>query len=166
MSGYIIYKFIKKYNCLNSEKILLRPNSENIVLSSEIFLFHKNYVTESELFKLKAPSEFFFQLVEIQIKSFEQFYNKNCYIKNLKKIFIYVCKENTNLISKFKEWFSSNHLCNEHRIFLLDFLILLLIRKNCTWTKEWMIKNEKNVQSIKRKNLTEISSKKLKIIKK
>lgn len=56
---------------------------------------------------------------------------------------IELCIEETNKVEELKDWFSANDDCYSHRVFLLDFLILILLRKHCIWWTEKIIEKEK-----------------------
>jgi hypothetical protein len=164
--GYVAYKVIKKFNCEMCKSTMVKDDDGEMSLTSEQFLLNKNYVTWSNNFHLKDPTDRFFLINQIHISVFEDYFKNNSHNKNLKKEIISLCHAKTASNSELNEWFLPDNSCADHRNYALDFLILILLRKNVTWTKDQMIKSMDTKRTKKRSTTKDVSSKKLKIIKK
>lgn len=126
-SGYIAYKMknnIQFENCENAtidvDNILDMPN--------EYFIGFKSY-NSATFSGLKCPTNTFFSFCSTQIEVFKRFFKLNIYKDSIKQHLVCKAIEETNI--KFLEWFSGE--CREHEIQILDFLMLVLIRKTCHW---------------------------------
>lgn len=80
---------------------------------------------------LQSPSDLFFEISTLQILIYAEFFAKKLYIKNIKNEIVNKCIETTQ--SKYPDWFDMSNPCYEHRLKVLDFLVLVLLRKNCLW---------------------------------
>ena len=138
--GYNIFKLQKKYSCQKCDNDFLKPGDEILSLKTEHFIFHTNLGTNSDLYNLKVPSDNFFNVTKIHINIFDQYFGKNFYEKNIKSNIKTLCIKKTTETVEFKEWFSKNGACYQHRLYFLDSLLLLLLKKNAIWLKQKLIK--------------------------
>lgn len=169
--GFVIFKFLKQISCNNCKQIIMKDCNEKLSLRSELFLFHKNYDNQSHLNKLTPPSDLFFEISVDHIKIFDKLFFENCHQKGIKKYILDECINFSNSKEKCEEWFNLSHPCYHHRKHLLDYLILLLIRKNSVWFKQKILKdnivtkNFKKGENVKRKaDPHSPKSKKMKIL--
>ena len=156
--GYVAFKFFQRNSCTYCAQILLKPNnSESLEIESEYFLFAKEYDSNKEMCKLKAPTNYFFQIISEHLNVFDKYFEKNYFVKNIFEHIIKICTEQT------PDWFSIDSRCYQHKILILHMLIRLMLRKNSIWLKENIIKCTNSKTKIKTRNSKK--SKKLKIIK-
>lgn len=141
--GYTIFKCLGRTYCQYCEtKWVKKDNDANITITSEYFIFMKNYVSNKNFGSLRAPTELLFDLCKPHIQIFEETFNEHCNAKKLKQLIIDRCIHYSNGNSKYKYWFCSTNPCSEHNYKLLDFLILVLLRKHTKWFYEKKLENK------------------------
>lgn len=128
--GYVIYKLIHKSQCEMCNQLMVKSD-EQLLLPSEYLIKSRNYLTPSEELYLKNPTDYFFELSYIHIKIFELNFKENIHKKNILQFLLEKCIDATNRNPKYLEWFTGS--CKDHKIKTLKFLLLVLIRKNCSW---------------------------------
>lgn len=142
--GFILHKLDLKYKCELCENCMKRVG-ETISLEdkSELFLFHKNFSSNSDFGKLTAPTEYFFQVMKFNYNIFVKIITTSPNIKCLKETIknkgIALTKESL----EFREWFEENNICFQHRINALDYFIEILLKKHCQWETEKIILQKK-----------------------
>lgn len=125
--GYVENWFSKKVDCNSCRTYLTKLNESDVY--RDFFIKQKNY--ENTIVGLKTPSDVFFDVCTVQINYFSRNF-KNCiHIRNIKSTFKSNLIDETN--KHFQFWFDTSSECYDHRLQILDFLILVLIRKNCYW---------------------------------
>lgn len=97
-----------------------------------------------------SETDFFFSLSELFVSTFDAYFQSNCHSKQLKKQLFDQCVANTKNNKKFENWFDIDHPCFSHRKEILDFFLLVLIRKNCIWLLE-KLKTEKKQKTSNRR---------------
>lgn len=146
--GYVACKIIKKLKCVGCEHNYLKPN-DIMEVPSEYLIHHKNYYKdESDLGKLKAPTDCFFEICKAQIYMFGSMFYKKYHIKNFKKHIVKLCINNTRI--KFPDFYNDQNPCCEHNKSTLNFMILVLIRKHCSWLAEKY--NKRNYEKTRNPN--------------
>lgn len=106
---------------------------ESVLLSEKLIML-KNYFDVSDFTGLSNISDQFFKICRLHILIFANFFKKHSHINNIKETIKKMCIDATNDHNQFKDWFSDNNNCKSHRLIALDFLILVLLRKNCAWS--------------------------------
>ena len=144
-AGYLLYKVIKRFNC-DACADLLKPDLETLS-SSEFLILNKEYGYVNKNLKLKAPIDYFFNLIKIHFNTFQRIFTTKPHISNLKRNLITACVSVTAKSDGYADWFSESHDCLKHREYMLNAFLLILIRKNCQWLTEKIIgkvSNSKN----------------------
>lgn len=131
-TGYVAHKILKTNNCCSCRNNLIKLD-DKIEMKSENFLFYKNYTKNSQFGSLHAPTEFFFRISKLHIDIFSNIFKKQPQIYNIKQYISEVCLMRTNACESFNSWFSKDNPCYEHNCKILDFTILVLLRKHCKW---------------------------------
>lgn len=165
--GYAISKVI--INRLGCENCLLETTKkgENSALPSEAFILSKNY--SSDTVYLQLPSDSFMEICMQHFEVYETIFKNHMHICNIKKTIFDACMLKTKDTNP--EWFSETDCCFEHRKAILDFLLLVLLRKNCTFKIKNLNSTYSNKISSNKPSTSKISSsktparRKLKIIK-
>ena len=130
--GYSIFKVaMNKYDCKDCQSVMIKNRTELLSLPSEFLITNKNYGTDFEKMALQPPSDKLFAICSAHFKIFDNFFKNQLHILNLKRATVETCMQATN--KQDPEWFSEKHPCFLHRKALLDFMILVLLRKNCLW---------------------------------
>lgn len=139
-SGFVLHRLLPKINCTTCEKNFQKQNEE-INAPSECLIKNKNFYCNSDL-KLKAPTDLFFNYLSKCINIFKVVWEKKCFEKNIKEHVIENCKKmlhkEQNII------FNESNECFQHVLKILDYTVLVLIRKHASWTCAKIIKNKKN----------------------
>lgn len=149
--GYIQFKMEKKTKCEDCTKSL--SGSKEFCAERDAFIRNKNYRKDG-VGGLQQPSPQFFEVCCFQVQYFKSHFKKAFFIKKLKQYFTKKIIAETN--AKYPEWFAKEGQCYEHRVSILDFLLLVLIRKNSKWLlEEKMIckRDTKNRKKIKKNNM-------------
>lgn len=123
--GYVAFKVGPKINC-ETCCARIKKSDEVISAPSELFLFQKNYSRNSDFGNLNAPSDQFFEISKKHILVFDSIFSGSPDIKHIREKIVEKCKKATN------EWFS-NDSCLDHKMKLVEFLVLVLLRKKCSW---------------------------------
>lgn len=134
-SGYCCYKLFKtmKEPCQNCAQTLIKTD-KTLTENSEFLIHHKAYLnSETDFGKLFPPSNNFFEICKLQTNVFENIYSNSPEIINIKSQIVSMCIKETELFCS--EWFE-DPICGEHRLKVLSFMILVLLRKNCIWTSK------------------------------
>ncbi|CAD7001865.1 unnamed protein product [Ceratitis capitata] len=97
----------------------------DLQLHSEDLIKSKNYKEDSDL-RLVNPADRVFDVCRLQIRYYVQLFEKYSMILMLDAI-----KDKTE--EQFPQWFSEVDGCREHRVKLLEFLIIVLLYKNARW---------------------------------
>ena len=126
--GYVAHKINNKIQCELCCKDLTKPSPDDHMHREELI---KQKSFHGTINGLKYPTNEFFNVCKLQIEFFKQTFKSNFHMRDIKHMYKSKCIEITN--SKYPEWFSENCRCKEHRIKYLDFLLLILIRKNGAW---------------------------------
>lgn len=107
-------------------------NDEILEAPSEYLIFNKNYCEEFDVGKLKAPTDTFFTICEEKIQIFSKIWREypHIYIQNI---------TNSN-----KDFYNIENPCLDHNKMALNIMVLVLIRKHCTWLAEKYIKRKYN----------------------
>lgn len=142
--GYVLFKCLPKINCEQCTIRLIKQLSINEeVQPSEYLIAAKKY----NKCNLQNPSDYFLEVCTFHISIFQQIFKKSVHERNLKQKILNLCIQETNNSIKYSSYFKDG--CEPHKVQILDFLLLVLIRKNLTW----MIKENKGRQcSVKTKN--------------
>lgn len=132
--GFAIFQTSSKINCSLCDTIMKR-SGEIIKLqkTSETFLFHKNYSKNSDFGSITAPTDQFFQICKLHVNIFKNYIANRPHIKNIRKQIVETCVSETNRHSEFFFWFSDENICKDHYIKILDYIILILLKKYCVW---------------------------------
>lgn len=136
--GYLIQRVLKKFNCVNCALTLVKEN-DYLECNSELLIKYRNYMNDT-FGKLQTPSQTFFELCSRQINQFEAFFKRNAHIIGVKQDIVNILQAND------QEFYNKFDLCFEHRMFLLNLMILILLRKHSKWHME-SIKNEQRGQA-------------------
>lgn len=129
--GYVAFRILPRLNCDLCNKFV-KTDGEELTSSTELFLFYKNYSTKTDFGSLKAPSEEFFNICREHVAVFRTVFEESPQLDGIKAHIVEKCKIKT------PEWFSDP--CSDHKNTLLDFLLLVLLRKHCLWRvqkKRW-----------------------------
>jgi len=102
---------------------------------------------------LKAPSDYFYNLIKIHFGVFKKYFDRKPDIFNLKKKIMQVCILSTEKIDVYSDWSSHTNTCYEHRRHLLNQFTLLLIRKNCKWLTDKIASQSSNRNNKKERKL-------------
>lgn len=160
-AGYVLFKMQQRIPCNSCKQIMVK--NENLMYApSELLIHYKNYSKENGDFGgLLPPTDVFFEICELHVTIFDQFFQSNAHVKNLKQKLVEMCINETEKNNKFEFWFDKNNNCHAHRVAILDFLLLVLIRKSCTWLLEKL--NSKKKKTISKEEISS-SNKRLKIL--
>lgn len=143
--GYVACKILRKIKCSRCENIFIKTD-EILEAPSEYLISNKNYGDENNFCKLKAPTDYYFKISKEQIYLFSRMFSERAEMKDLKKNIVQLCIANTSITCK--DLYVEQNPCHEHNKTALNFMILVLIRKHCTWLAEKHIqKNYKNVRN-------------------
>lgn len=88
-----------------------------------------------------------------KIKIFKQEFSSVAHINNIKKHIKDKCMEDVQKI--YPVWYDENNECFDHRLRLLDLMILILLRKNCKWLMHLFI-DKKRKHHTKNQKLTNL----------
>lgn len=110
--------------------VLFNTDTKQCCTKIGALLKQKNYSLDGSG-GLQQPSTIFYSICCLQIAHFKENFSKNYFIKNIKKSFVQNVIKLTN--KTFPDWFQISHECYSHRVELLKFVLLVLIRKNCKW---------------------------------
>lgn len=110
---------------------IIKP-SQILTYPSEMYIHTKNYESESDFGSLCAPSDLFFEVCKIHIKVLEKLFSTNKAMKNIKKVIIQQSIECTNS-TIYSFWFDEKSACYNHRLEILNLLVLILLRKHSAW---------------------------------
>lgn len=157
--GYVVFKVLKLINCEKCKNELIK--SEELSTSSELLIYHKNYNKNSQA-GLVPPSDNFYKICKVHLMVFSTYVQKNITAKNIKNNIIKLCINSTNKHKTFCNWFSENDEHYQHKLKLLNFFILVLLRKMCLWA---IGKNQTNKSGLIRSNKINPNCEKLKILK-
>lgn len=128
--GFILYKILPKIGCKECFSHLTNSSS-TISKPSESLIFHKNFSQNSDFGSLYNPSEICFDVFNLHFDIFKRIFDKSPEIKNIKKTIESKCVSETE--SVFKNWFLEENICTEHRMKLMNYAILVLVRKHCAF---------------------------------
>lgn len=131
-AGYCYRKLMNTLKTPCEECTNAMVDTSSSVKLSNILIEMKQYSNCPDDKKLIRPSDLFFQICLNQVNIFWKLFKEKPTLKNFKSIILDKCIEDTNM--KYPEWFDQNHQCYNHHLKILDFMLLVLIRKNCKWT--------------------------------
>lgn len=150
--GYSIFTVIfKRLKCNLCASTMVKTNTD-LSLNSEQLILQKDYKKRTDSLVLKCPSDYFFSICEIHFHIYQKIFNNYLHTSDIKKKIIQLCINKTNEV--YPEWFSEKCPCLEHKKAILNFLILVLLRKNCTWKIKKEVEN-KIFHHNRLKNLTQ-----------
>lgn len=134
-TGYVVFKLFKRVKCsICSQNMEKTPNDS--YTESELHLFNKTISGEWNNTNLRWPSDKFFEICKLHVSIFSNFINtnNNSTVNNIRSTLINLCVDATNN-SKFNNWFreTEGSDCKSHHKLALEFLLLVLLRKNCSW---------------------------------
>lgn len=133
--GYIAFHFFKRIDCKNCYTQLVKEGEEiTLSHSSEFLIFYRNYTNNSDFGNLKAPTDAYFEMCKIFLYVFKVMYNESPEMRNIKETIKRKCIEQVAGYEHFSNWFSSENPCREHYCEILDFFLLILLRKHAQWT--------------------------------
>lgn len=132
-SRYFCGYIAKASSCDNCRSLLIKEN-EQLTVPSELFIYEKNYSSDSDFGKLNAPSDIFFNVCKIHIKVFENIFRNNKKQIQIRKFIVEQCIKCTNESTDYSLWFDINNECYVHKTELLNKLIKVLLFKHCKWT--------------------------------
>lgn len=139
--GYVAFKVISKIKCNQCEE-LMRKTDEVITCPSELLIFARNYSSNSDFGNLYAPSDTLFNICKIHVAVFQDVFQHQMQIINIKQQIIAECKRITEKDEEYNLWFDEKSECFNHRMAILEFLILVLLRKHCYWATQKHIKSK------------------------
>lgn len=122
--GYVAFKIIPKLDCRKCEQ-KLRKLDEVLTAPSELFIFFKNYQSLTSFGNLVAPSDALMNVCKKHILIFHKIFKDEPHKVGIKAYMIESCKSAT------PEWFDGE--CCNHKLEILNFLLLVLLRKHCAW---------------------------------
>lgn len=137
--GYVAYKIVPKLNCDKCYQ-QLRKEDEVLTAPSEMFIFHKNYQSLTDFGNLLAPSDALMEASKKHILVFHNIFESEPEKGGIKSYMLDACKNAT------PEWFSGD--CSSHKIKILDFLLLVLLRKHCMWAVQKGSSKERKLKII------------------
>lgn len=128
-AGYVLSQNFKKSPFDNCEicKSCMSSNTTDLSRSSEWLVYYKNFSNTSDFGALIIPTEEFFQVCKTQVQIFKEFFENSAHHENIIKTLVNICS------NKLENWYQCDHHCYAHRIKILEFFLLVLLRKNCTW---------------------------------
>lgn len=164
-SGYVAFKQLKRTPCPDCSNVMIMSENNDaypcsLKNDSELLIFHKNYFVSSDFGGLIPPSDHYFNLCSLHIDIFAKFFKNHAENNKIKATIVNMCIDESNSNNEFQNWFNLTNDCTvnnncdndcaEHRIKTLDFIILVLLRKNCSWRisikKEKIAKNNQRLQ--------------------
>lgn len=132
-AGYCYLKTIKQFQqpCAKCSLEMTQGHSLNTDLST-ILIQLKQYTCNniSDTSGLISPSEIFYCASLKQINIFTRIFNEKPHITAIRKFMLDTC------INLQNEWFCPLDACFNHRINILHFMLLVLLRKNCKWVMD------------------------------
>lgn len=140
--GYVFFKCNKKIKC-ESCKLLLLKSDETMSVKNESFIYFKNYCKNSDFGSLNAPSELFFNFSKHCVKIFSKIFTNTPHIRNIKNYINDKCIEIIKSKSEFVNILNQNNECYDHHYAILDFMILVLLRKHSKWVAKKNISQSK-----------------------
>lgn len=125
--GYVSHKILNKIKCDNCIQTLTK--TRYMQLPRDYLINYKQFTETNG--GLKYPSNEYFEVSRLQIINFSKTFKNKFHYRNIKSMYF---KESIEIANHFfPEWYSDNNPCKDHRLKVLDFLLLVLIRKNCMW---------------------------------
>ncbi|XP_037928665.1 uncharacterized protein LOC119663067 [Teleopsis dalmanni] len=125
--GYVASRVLPKLSCSSCNKSI-RKSNEFLTAPTELFLFYKNYNKSTDFGKLVAPTEEFVNVSCKHVSIFKKMFKQKPETFEIRKVMREQC------ILSSPSWFIG--ACRLHRIELLDFILLILLRKHCIWMVE------------------------------
>ena len=151
--GYAILKIIiNRLNCSRCSQFM-NKETEYCQLPSEELIKQKNYGRERNEMYLQLPNDYFFEICKLHFEIFEIYFDNYLHFRDIKSKIVNHCIQATE--EKFNGWFDASNQCFEYRKKIADFLILVLLRKNCCWTVKNNLKTIKHVAHTRLRNLLE-----------
>ncbi|KAE9521917.1 hypothetical protein AGLY_017724 [Aphis glycines] len=121
-SGYLAYKCIKKFNCIECKINLIIEKS--LSDKNQILLIHKNYYDIEKYTGLMAPSNQLNHIIDRTLSIFETTFQKLQYKKKLRSTLLTVLKKD-ELISNWID--EKNNKCADNYVFILEKLLICKI---------------------------------------
>lgn len=121
-SGYLAYKCIKKFNCIECKINLIVEKS--LSDKNQILLIHKNYSDIEKHTGLMALSDQLNHVIDRTLSIFETTFQKLQHKKKLRSTLLTVLKKN-ELISNWID--EKNNKCADHYVFILEKLLICKI---------------------------------------
>lgn len=150
--GYVLFKILSKISCETCKENLTKTNlDKNIMLERENFIKNKNFsLTEIHLL---VPSDNLFEISKFHIETFRSFFNSQPQSLNIKGEIIKLCIKNVE--KSHPSWFDDANCCSGHHKQILEFLIVILLRKHCIWFTRDIKSNMKSSEKKKFKKKIE-----------
>lgn len=151
-AGYCFFKSIKRFGQVCQRCIQDKCKTSSVSSSfemSEVFLKLKQFENSKEENILMWPSDKFFNICQIHVKIFAKYFEECPFVSNVKQHIVERCRTITNLM--FDDWFDPSHPCYQHRLYILDILIIVLLWKNCKWVLEKNVIRKNLLKSNRRK---------------
>lgn len=128
--GYVAFKVFSNLGC---EECLqgCRKKDEVLTCGSEMFIFAKNYLKNSDFGNLFAPTDEFFNVCRIHILIFRQVFDYEKNMDTIKEKIVEKCINNKR--EENVSWFERESVCYHHRVKALEFMTHVLLRKHCLW---------------------------------
>lgn len=126
-AGYLGKKCVDHFKCTACQKSLLDDTS--VSDDNNVFLFYKNYNINNPI-SLKKPWELISRYTLISMKEFSRQFERNISRRHLH---LHINNQISSAIRHhLPEWFDCvESECNEHRKYMADLLIRILIYKQC-----------------------------------
>lgn len=150
-AGFISYACEKKFRC---ENCFNHNRKIDFSLQRETLIFNRAYQCRSgnALGQLHAPSDIFFNIINLQLGVFSEKYPKLKNQQGLREKLIAYAKERTDNV--YPNWFLQTNKCFPHRLFMLNKLFTTKLLKTGIWETENIHKTDgQNANSKKRKLL-------------
>lgn len=139
--GYIEMKCTNRSKCTSCIDGLTKAKQHCTAVDE---LITKKSYKPDKIGGLKLPSTTFYDICCLQICFFKSTFDKLYHTKNLKAAYVKKLMALTTL--NYPDWFDEQNKCFEHRVQILNFLVLVLIRKNCKWLLEDISKSKSDVK--------------------
>lgn len=117
------------------------------VLNSELLTKYKCELSSKDI-TFCNPTDQFFEVVYYNMQIYNISKQHILHIKNVKKHIVDLCIKYTNL--KFNNYFDGNNECASHKLDILEYIIRILLRRNCAWMRYEIKKNTRQYTHIKK----------------
>ena len=128
-AGYCYFKTFSKMRSVCQKCIQEVSKDKSTIHITEVLLKLKEYDSSKEKPLLLWPSEKYFQISHTHVEVFLKYFKENAFTSNIRQNILQKCIEATNI--NFPDWFKSTDDCYTHRLDTANFLIIVLLWKNC-----------------------------------